>query len=94
MYAHRRHDISDRVWEHIQAHLPGKKRGALVARTETTGYLSTRCSGYCERERHGAIRLLTLGTGKIPIAGFAVGVTGGFGKTSLKRSWLSLTMSG
>ena len=25
MYAHRRHDISDRVWENIQAHLPGKK---------------------------------------------------------------------
>ena len=27
MYAHRRHDISDRVWENIQAHLPGKKGG-------------------------------------------------------------------
>ena len=25
VYAHRRHDISDRVWENIQAHLPGKK---------------------------------------------------------------------
>ena len=68
MYAHRRHDISDRVWENIQAHLPGKK-GALVARPETTGCLLTRCSGYCEQERHGAICLLTLGTGKIPVAG-------------------------
>ena len=27
MYAHRRHDISDRVWENIQVHLPGKKGG-------------------------------------------------------------------
>ena len=25
MCAHRRHDICDRVWENIQAHLPGKK---------------------------------------------------------------------
>ncbi|WP_302580218.1 transposase, partial [uncultured Desulfovibrio sp.] len=25
MQAHRRHDISDRIWENIQAHLPGSK---------------------------------------------------------------------
>ena len=30
MQAHRRHDISDRVWENIQAHLPGSK--GLVGR--------------------------------------------------------------
>ena len=40
------------------------KRGALVARPETTGCLLTRCSGYCERERHGVICLLTLGDWK------------------------------
>ena len=33
------------------------------------------------------ICLLTLGTGKIPIAGFAVGVTGVFGKNSLRCSF-------
>ena len=30
MQAHRRHDISDRIWENIQAHLPGSK--GLVGR--------------------------------------------------------------
>ncbi|MBQ3060037.1 MAG: IS5 family transposase [Desulfovibrio sp.] len=30
MYAHRRHDISDRVWESIKDHLPGK--GGTVGR--------------------------------------------------------------
>ena len=30
MQAHRRHDISDQVWENIQAHLPGSK--GLVGR--------------------------------------------------------------
>ena len=67
----------------IYRHIFPAKRGVLVARPETTGCLSTRYFGYYERERHGAICLLTLETGKIPIAGFAVGVTGVFGKNSL-----------
>lgn len=69
-------------------------KGALVARQEITGCLLTRYSGYYELVRLGVTCLLTLETGKIPIAGFAVGVTEAYGKNSLKYSWSSLIMNG
>ena len=44
MYARRRHDISDRVWENIQAHLPDKKGGS------TPKYIRPRMRMACRSE--------------------------------------------
>ena len=86
MYAHRRHDICDTGSGKIYRRISPVKREALVARLMITDCLSARYSGYCGREHHGAICLLTLETGKIPIAGSVVGETGAFGKNSLRCS--------
>ena len=72
MYAHRRHDISDRVWENIQARLPGKKGNVGRPAGDNKLFINAVFCGYCGQERHGVICLLTLGTGKIPIAGIKV----------------------
>ena len=59
-----------------------------------TDCLSTQFSGSCAPALPGETCHLTMVTGKIPIAGFAVGATKGFGLVS-KSAWLkSQIMSG
>ena len=71
--AHRRHDMTDDVWERLRPHLPGGegKRGWPM----TTGGLSTPCAGFCApalpRIKYGAgsggICPRTTETGRTPI---------------------------
>ena len=85
MYAHRRHDICDRVWENIQAHLPGKK--GSVGRPADDNRLFINAVFWILRTGAPWRDLPpTLETGKIPIAGSVVGETGAFGKNSLRCS--------
>ena len=52
--AHRRHDISDETWALLEPHLLGRE-GAWGVSPRTIDCLSMRCSGFCERARHGGI---------------------------------------
>ncbi len=52
--AHRRHDISDRVWSLLEPHLPGR-RGVWAGWLRTTDSLSIRFSGFYAQTRRGWI---------------------------------------
>ena len=75
---HRRHDISDRIREFPNPHLPGG-RESVASRLVTIAFFSTRSFGFFARKRHGKICLLIMTTGKIPIVGFVAGGMQGFG---------------
>lgn len=79
MQAHRRHDISDRVWDTLKPHLPGAKAQS-VAPQQTIGYSSTRSFGYSAQAHLGATSLQIMDTGKTRNADSADGETAGCGK--------------
>ena len=83
---HRRHDISDKVWELLEPHLPGREgtRGVTAVIIEI---FSMRFFGSCEQVLHGEICSLSMGTGKIPIAVFVDGEIVEFGKDYSKSSY-------
>ena len=61
--AHRRHDISDRVWEILEPLLPGGK-GKTGRPAKITAVSSTPCSGFCAPAPPGGICPRTTGTGR------------------------------
>ncbi len=63
--AYRRHDISDKVWEKLEPHLPGKKVHGEALR-ELTGSLTIPYFGLCEQKLPGEIFLPTMAAGAIP----------------------------
>ena len=65
--AHRRHDISDKVWELLEPHLPGREGTRGVTARDNRNFLNA-VFGSCEQVRRGGICHLIMGTGKIPIA--------------------------
>ncbi len=79
--AHRRHDVSDRVWSLLEPHLPGR-RGAWGGLPRITVGLSTRFSGYYGQERRGGIFRRTMAAGATRIAALSAGVTRGCGRSS------------
>ena len=78
MAAHRRHDITDEVWERLRRICLGE-RASKAGRPTTTGGLSTPCAGFCAPGRLGAICPRTMGTGRTPIVASAGGGTGAYG---------------
>jgi len=64
----------------------GKESGA--DKRMTTEDLSTRCFGFCARERPGGIYLRTMVDGATPIAGLSAGATRAFGSDY----WSNLSM--
>ena len=85
MQAHRRHDISDIVWEILEPLLPGCE-GRVGRPASDNRLFITLFSGYCELVLHGEICRRTMGTGKIHTAVFIAGATEEFGKFCLNRS--------
>ena len=81
--AHRRHDISDRVWEILEPLLPGGK-GKTGRRPKITAVSSTPCSGFAHR-RPLAGSAPDYGTGRTPTAASAAGGTGTSGPGCWRR---------
>ncbi len=93
MQAHRRHDISNRIWENIQAHLPGRK--GLVGRPASNNrQFINAVFGYYAPALRGETSPRIMGTGKILIADFAVGGIVEFGSIFWRRSLSSRILSG
>ena len=82
--AHRRHDMTDDVWERLRPHLPGGE-GKRADRPRTTGGLLTLCAGFCPPALLGAICPRTTETGRTPIAASAAGGTGACGPDCWRR---------
>ena len=68
--AHRRHDMTDGVWERLRLYLPGE-RAREAGQPMTTGGLSTPFAGFCARALPGAICPRTTETGRTPTAASA-----------------------
>ena len=82
--AHRRHDMTDEVWERLRPHLPGERaRGA--DRPRTTDGLSTPCAGYRAPALLGEICPRTTEIGRTPTAASAAGGTGACGPDCWRR---------
>ena len=63
--AHRRHDMTDAVWERLRPHLPGGE-GQRGRPAQETGGLSTPCAGYCAPALLGEICPRTTEIGRTP----------------------------
>ena len=81
--AHRRHDISDSLWELLKPHLPGREGAKGVATRDNRLFINA-FFGFYELVLHGATCRRTMATEKTNIADFADGGTMGFGKSFLK----------
>ena len=65
--AHRRHDMSDAVWERLRSHLPGpEERASGEDQPMTTAGSSTPFAGSCEPVPLGGICRRTTETGRTP----------------------------
>lgn len=73
-HAHRRHDISDKVWSLLEPHLPGRT-GAWGGIAKDSRYLSMPCFGLCARVHHDGTCRMIMGTGATPIAVSSAGET-------------------
>ena len=91
--AHRRHDISDKVWELLEPHLPGREGTRDVAARDNRNFLNA-VFGFSEQVLRGEICPLTMGTGKIPIAVFVDGESVDCGKDYSKSSYLNQILNG
>ena len=82
--AHRRHDMTDDVWQRLRPHLPSGegKRGRPA---QDTGGSSTPSAGSCAPVLLGVICHRTMGTGRTPTAASAAGGTEASGPGCWKR---------
>ena len=83
--AHRRHDMSDVVWERLRAHLPGGegKRGRPAH--DNRRFIARRVLDSCAPALLGAICPRTMEIGRIPTVASAAGGTGGCGLDCWRR---------
>ena len=91
--AHRRHDMSDKVWELLEPHLPGEKEPEASLPVITEIFLM-QFFGSCEQVRSGEICRLIMGTGKIPVAVFVDGEIAACGKDYSKFLFLNQILNG
>ena len=93
MAAHRRHDISDKVWANIEKLLPGSK--GSVGRPSADNRLFIYAVFWILRTgARGGIYPPILATGKIHIAASADGEIGEFGRKYSKLSLSNLILNG
>lgn len=90
---HRRHDISDRLWELLKPHLLGREGAKGVAARDNRLFINA-FFGFYELVLHDAICRRTMATGKTNIADFADDGTMGFGKIFLKSLLMKLILNG
>ena len=90
---HRRHDISDSVWELLEPHLPGRKGTRGVTARDNRCFLN---AVFWILRTGAPWRDLPpiMGIGKIPIGASAAGETLGSGKNYLRFLSQNLILSG
>ena len=82
--AHRRHDISDTVWQILEPHLLGRK-GTWGGMPATIANLSMLFSGFCAQARRDGIYRRITAIGITRIAVFPGGETRESGKSCWKH---------
>ena len=82
--AHRRHDMTDDVWQRLRPHLPGEK-AREAGRPKTTAASLTPSAGFCAPALLGVICHRTMGTGRTPTADSAAGAIEASGPGCWKR---------
>ena len=91
--AHRRHDMTDAVWERLRPLIPGGEANR-EDQPMTTAASSTPCAGFCAPALPGATCPRTTGTGRTPTAASAAGGTGASGPDCWKQSWMTRISNG
>ena len=91
--AHRRHDISDKVWKLLEPIFLAEKELEVLLPVIIES-LSMQFFGSCEQVRRGEICHLIMGTGKIPIADFVHGEIAACGKDCSKFLFRSQILNG
>jgi len=94
MLAHRRHDISEKLWKLLEPNLPGSKGSVGSPPLLITACSSTQYFGYYAPERRGGIYHQTSVIGKMYNVDFADGVTVEYGKNYWKCALMNRIMSG
>lgn len=83
MPAHRRHDITDKVWNLLESRLPGEK-GTGVELPKIIGDLSMLYFGLCEQGLLGGTFLQTMVIGATPIGVLFAGEIRVYGRSCWK----------
>ena len=91
--AHRRHDISDKVWAFLELHLSGRK-GTRGVTARDNRLFSMPYFGSCAQVLPGETFLQTMEIVKTPIAGFAAGKIRVNGRCCSKFLSQILTLNG
>ena len=91
--AHRRHDISDRVWKLLEPHLEGRKGIRGVTARDNRLFINA-VFGFYARAHPGDISRRTMAIGKTHIVVFAAGETEVIGRCSLRFLWPNRILSG
>jgi transposase len=74
MNIHRRHDLSDKIWERLSPHLPGREGAWGGKACDNRQFINAVC-GYCARGHLGAIYRLIMVAGATHIDALSVGAT-------------------
>ena len=77
--SHRRHDISDKTWELLEPHLPGRE-GVWGGIAKDNRLFINAGSGFCGPVRRGGICRRIWAIGRMCSGGFAAGGIKGCGK--------------
>ena len=88
-----RHDMSDKVWNLLEPHLPGQ-RGQWGGIAKDNRWFLEGGSGVCEQKHRGGICRYVTGTGGRCINSFADGVTKALGKNCWKFWWMNPILNG
>ena len=94
--AYRRHDISDKAWEILESHLPGRKGTKGCPAHDNRNFINAvfwiLITGAPWRDLPPDYRIM--GTGKIQTDVFAAGVIGEYGQSDLNFSPLKMNTNG
>jgi len=92
--AHRRHDISDELWNKISHYLPGAKGKWGGVAQDNRSFVNAVIWIFRTWGVHGEIYHMIMGIGKILIEGFVDGATSVFGSVYSKYLSMILIMNG